>query len=136
MDDGSGEMDDGFEALVAFVGSHGNSLELLEFAEEALDEMTPFVYFGVERQRLGAAPMLGDDDLCAALVEVGHDGVAIEGLVGDQRAEIEPMDERRDADRIEPVPGQQNEAHEIAERSGEREDLGGHGALDRPMVWL
>jgi len=109
-------MDDGFEALVGFVGSHGNTLELLELAEEVLDEMAPFVHFGIERQRLGAARMLGDDDLCAALVEVSNDGVAIEGLVGDQCAEIDPIDEWRDADRIEPVAGQQNEAHEIAER--------------------
>ena len=109
-------MDDGFEALVGFVGSHGNTLELLELAEEVLDGMAPFVHFGIERQRLGAARMLGDDDLCAALVEVSNDGVAIEGLVGDQCAEIDPIDEWRDADRIEPVAGQQNEAHEIAER--------------------
>lgn len=65
--------------------------------------MTPFIHFGVERQRLGAARMLGDDDLCAALVEIGNDAVAVEGFVGDQRAEIEPRDERRHADRIKPV---------------------------------
>lgn len=33
-------MDDGVEALVDFVGAHGDVLELLEFAEEVLDEMT------------------------------------------------------------------------------------------------
>ena len=43
--------------------------------------------------------------------------------------EGETVDERSDADRIETVAGQQNEAHEIAERVGQREDFGRHAAL-------
>jgi hypothetical protein len=35
-------MDDGFKALVGFVGAHGDSLELFEFAEEVLDEVPPW----------------------------------------------------------------------------------------------
>src|SRR5690554_1916967 len=65
----------------------------------------------------------------AALVEVGDDGVAVERLVGDQRAKRDAVDERRPADRIEAMAGQQDEAHEIAERIGERRDLGRHAAL-------
>ena len=34
-----------------------------------------------------------------------------------------------DADRVEAMAGQQNEAHEIAERVGQRQDLGRHAAL-------
>ena len=30
-------MEDGFEALVGFVGAHGDALELLELAEEVLE---------------------------------------------------------------------------------------------------
>ena len=41
----------------------------------------------VDGERLGAARMLGDDDLGAARVEIGDDGVAVERLVGDQRVE-------------------------------------------------
>jgi hypothetical protein len=37
-------MDDGSEALVGLVGSQGDTLELFEFAEEILDQMTPFVH--------------------------------------------------------------------------------------------
>src|SRR3546814_15927053 len=73
--------------------------------------------------------MLGNDDLGAALVEVGDDGVAVERLVGDQRAEAETVDERRHSDDVEAVAGQQDEAHEIAESIGERQDLGHHAAL-------
>ena len=35
-------MDDGAEARVGFVGVQGNALELLEFAQEVLDQ-APFV---------------------------------------------------------------------------------------------
>jgi len=33
-------MDNGFEALVGFVGSHSDAFELLELAEEVLDQVT------------------------------------------------------------------------------------------------
>src|SRR3546814_20781494 len=69
--------------------------------------MTPLVHLGIERQGLGAAWMLGNDDLGAALVEVGDDGVAVEGLVGDQRADAETVDERRHSDGVEAVAGQE-----------------------------
>jgi len=36
-------MDDGAEACVGFVGAQGDALELLEFAEEVLDQAPPFV---------------------------------------------------------------------------------------------
>lgn len=54
MYDGCGEVDDGVEACVGFVCTHGDALELLEFAEEVLDQMTPFVHLGVERLTAGA----------------------------------------------------------------------------------
>ena len=36
-------MDDGAESCVGFVGAQGDALELFEFAEEVLDQVTPFV---------------------------------------------------------------------------------------------
>src|SRR5262252_10889158 len=76
--------------------------------------------------------MLGDDDLGAALVQLGDDRVAIESLVGDQRVKLDSVDQRRDADRIEAVSRQEREANEIAERIGERQDFGGHPAFRAP----
>jgi hypothetical protein len=73
-------MNVGTEALVCFVGAHGDTLEFLEFAEEVLDQMTPFVEFKIERQGQGAPLMLRNDDFGPAIVQVGDDGVAIEGL--------------------------------------------------------
>lgn len=72
------------EALVGFVGAHRDTFELLELAEEVFDQMTPFVHFLVNHERSGAARMLRDDDFGATLVQLFDDGVAIEGLVGDQ----------------------------------------------------
>src|SRR5690606_11564966 len=110
-------MDDGVEALIGLVGAHGNSLELLELAEEVLDQMAPFVHLGVDWQRPGPARMLGDDDLGATLVKIGDDGVAVEGLVGDQRAERDAVDERRHADRIVTMPGRSSKRTKLPSAS-------------------
>ena len=48
----------------------------------------------IDGERLGAAWMLGDDDLGAARIEIRDDGVAVERLVGDQRVKGQSFDER------------------------------------------
>src|SRR5688572_27751296 len=122
-------MDEGGEALIGLVGTHGDPFEFLEPAEEILDQMAPFVHFGIDREGRTATRMLGDHRLGAALVEIGDDGVAVEGHVGDQRAEGDAVDQGLDTDGVEPMAGQQDEADQIAERVGEGEDFGGHAAL-------
>ena len=117
------------EALIGFVCPHRDAFEFLELAEEILDQVPPLVEFGVQPQRQCPPWVLRDHDLCAALVEVGNDGIAVEGLVGDQSAEGDSVDQRSDADRIETVAGQQDEADQIAERVGQREYFGRHAAL-------
>src|SRR5665213_490126 len=94
--------------------------------------MAPFIEFGVERERQSASGMLGNDDLCAALVQVCDDRVAIKGFVGDQSAEGETLDQRCDANSVEAVARQQDEAYEVAERVGESEDFGRHAAFGAP----
>src|SRR3954469_7207881 len=73
--------------------------------------------------------MLGNHDLGPALVQVRDDIVAVERRIADQRPKGEPVDERRPAHRVEPLPRQKHEAHEAAERVGERHDLGGQAAF-------
>ncbi len=53
-------MDHGGEALIGLIGAHGNAFELLELAEEVLDEMPPFVHLLVDGERRCAPRMLGD----------------------------------------------------------------------------
>ena len=122
-------MNGGCEAGIGFIGPHGDTFEFFELAEEVFDEMSPFIDFEIDGDRLGSTRVLGDDDLGTALVEFGDDGIAVEGLVRDQSTEIDVLDERFDADGIEPLPGQQNEVDQIAERIGQCEDLGRHSAF-------
>src|SRR6188472_830807 len=122
-------MDDSGEALIGLVGAHGDAFEFLEIAEEVLDQVAPFVDFGIDRQGRDAPWMLRDHDLGAARVEVGDDDVAVERLVRNQAAKGETVDQRRHADRVEALAGQQHEAHKIAERIGQRQDFGRHAAF-------
>ena len=80
--------------------------------------------------------MLRDHDLSAALVEGGDDVVAVEGLVGDQRARLDAVDERRDADSIEALSWQQDESDEVAERAVRARILVVMPPSERPMAWL
>ncbi len=41
--------------------------------------------------------------------------IAVECLVGDQAIEFDTVDEGCNADRVEPLPRQQNETHQIAQ---------------------
>ncbi len=104
-------------------------LNSLSSPEEIFDEVTGFVKLDVDGEWGASSWMLGDDDLRAALVQFGDDPVAVEGLVGEQRAKFDALDQRRDADRIEALPRQQNEANQIAERIRQRQDFGGPAAL-------
>jgi len=88
--------------------------------------MAPFVDFAIDLQRLWA---LGDDDLRAAFVHVFDDPVRIECLVGDQAAELDFLNERRNTDGVIALAGQQYEADQIAERIGQGQDLGRQAAL-------
>ncbi len=72
--------------------------------------------------------MLRDDDLVAALVDVGDNGAAVEGLVGDQRIERQALKQRRNANRVEALARHEHKTHEVAERVCERQNFGGHAA--------
>jgi hypothetical protein len=72
--------------------------------------------------------MLGDHDLRTARVQVRNDPVDVEGLVGDQSAELDRLDQRANADRVEALARQELEPDKVAERVGQRDDLGGPAA--------
>jgi hypothetical protein len=84
--------------------------------------------FEIDFDGFGAAWMLRYDHFGATLVEVGDDGVAVKGLVGEQCAELDPREEWCDTNSVEALPRQENEAHELAKRIRQSEDLGGHSA--------
>src|SRR5687768_11445513 len=83
-------MDHSREARVGLVATQGDALELLQLAEEVLDQVPPLVHLAVEVEQLGAARMLRDHDLGPAPVQLGEKGVAVEGRVADQRPDATP----------------------------------------------
>ena len=91
--------------------------------------MAPFVNRRVDGNRVQASRALRDDDAGTTFVQFGDDPVGIESLVGDQRTELEAMDQWGDAHRIVALARQEMEADQIAERVGEGEDFGGPAAL-------
>lgn len=78
----------------------------------------------------------GDDDLGAARVEFGENGVAVERLVGDQRVEGQSLDEGRHAYRVEALSRQKHEGHEIAERIAGARILVVMPPFEWPIAWL
>jgi hypothetical protein len=112
------------EALIGFICAHGEAFEFLKLAEEILDQVAPLVDLSVDRQRRGL-----DAVLDAALVEVGNDGIAVEGLVGDEALKDETVDERSDAHRIETMAGRTSAS--VSARI-----LVVMPPLERPMGWL
>ena len=129
MDDGGSEVNHRFEAAVCLVASHCYALEFLQLAEEVLDQVAPFVDVLVDVERLSAPLMLRDDDLGFACVQVFDDPVGIKSLVSDQAAEFEVLDQGRDTDGVKAMAGEQDEAHQIPKRVGQREDFGGPATL-------
>jgi len=124
------------EALICFVCAHCDAFEFLELAEEILDQVTPLVDLGVDRQRGGAPWMLRDDDLGTALVEVGNDGIAVEGLVGDEAVKGETVDERRDARRTKRWPDMRTKRTRLPSASVSASILVVMPPLERPIAWF
>src|SRR4051812_6510051 len=111
------------------VGAQGNALELLQLAEEVLDQVPPLVHLTVNVEQRRAARMLGDDGLGAALVQVRDNVIAVESGIADQRPKGEPVDERRHAHRVEALPWQEHKTHQIAERIRQGQDFAGQAAF-------
>ena len=114
MDNGGGEVDHGGEAEVGLFTPHGDAFELLELAEEVLDEVALLIDFTIDLARPGASGKLRNGNLGAEPVEIGDDGVVVDGLFAEQGAELEVQDQRAHADRVEPVPRQQDEADQVS----------------------
>jgi hypothetical protein len=129
MDDGGGEVDHRLETAISLVASHCYTFEFLQFAEEILDQVAPFVNVLVDVERLGAPRMLRDDDLRLAFVHVFDDPVGIKRLVSDQATEFEVLDQGRDTNGVKAMAGEQDEPYQIPKRVGQREDLGGPAAF-------
>ena len=111
------------KACVGFFVSRGDAPELLEIVEEILDEMAPFVHPEVARDRAHPIGLGWNYGHGASAVQFGADPVDVEGLVGQQGLEVDPLDQRRNADAVVALAGKQQEARQVAERIDERDDF-------------
>src|ERR687897_2512535 len=121
-------MASGGVAGICLVVSGGDAPELLQLGEGVLDQVAPAVHVAVEVEAAFAAGLGRDHRRGAAGVELRPDPVRVERLVAEQGVEIQTLDQRRHADGVVPLAGQQHEAHQVAERVGEGDDLGGQAA--------
>ena len=122
------EIEEAGKAGIGFFVAGRDASECLERTEEVLDQMAPFVHFGVVRDAPGAIGLGRDDRCSAAFLELGAQPVVVESLVADQRLKIEILDQRPDTDAVVALAGQKHEANEIAEGVDQGHDFGGQAA--------
>src|SRR5919206_1829035 len=121
-------MDGGGVAGVGFVVAGGDGPELLQLGEGVLDQVAPAVHVAVEVDG-GLAVRLGRDHRGGTtIVEVRPEPVGVEGLVAEQSAKGDALDQRLHADAVVPLAGQQDETHQVTERIDQSDDLGGQPA--------
>ena len=125
-------MDHRREARVGFVVAGGDAAELLDLAEEVFDQMAPLVHLDVAGNVGGPVALWRDHRHRAAVVQIGAQGVAIESLVRQQGGEVEILQKRGDTHAIVPLPWQQDEAYEIAQRINQSDDLGRQATARTP----
>jgi hypothetical protein len=89
---GGDEVDCGGEAGVGFVVAGSDAAKLFEALEEVLDQVAPFVDLGVVRDGRFAIYLGRDLGGGAPVVQGGAQGVVVEGLVGDERAERDAVE--------------------------------------------
>lgn len=77
--------------------------------------MAPAIHLPVMVDAGFSVGFRGDDGTSSAPVEGGAEPIDIEGPVAQQGIEGGPLDQRRHADRVIPLPRQQDEAHQIAQ---------------------
>jgi len=121
-------MDHGFEAGVGFVIAGRDPSELLDLGKIVFDEMAPSIHVDIMGYGIFPVGLRRDDGHRSFLIELGADGVGVEGLVGDQGIDGDAVKERVDADAVVTLAGQQREFGEVAERVDQGQNLGGQAA--------
>src|SRR4051794_14022302 len=89
-------MDHRCEARVGFVVTSGDAAELLDLAEEVLDQMTPLVHLEVAGDCGDPIGFGRDRGNRAPVVQLGAEPVAVEGFVRQQGSEVEIRQKRGD----------------------------------------
>ena len=119
-----GEADGGEEIPGGFVVARGNRPELLEFAEEILDQMALFVEFAIEFARRQAV-CSGRDyrGFASRRQRVEHSTIGIEGAICDQQVGGHVRQQCISPGQVVRLSRGQQQAQRIAERVDQRMDL-------------
>lgn len=122
-------MDGGKEILGGFVVAGCNRPELLELAEEILDQVALFVEFSIEvawRQAVWSRRDYGGFASCRQGVE--YSAIGIEGAICDQQVGGHMRQQRIGPGQVVRLSRRQQKAQRIAERVDQRMDLGAQTA--------
>jgi hypothetical protein len=124
-----GEVDGGKEIPGGFVIARGDRPELLELAEEILDQTALFVEFPIEFARRQAVWSRRDDGGFASRRQgVEYAAIGIEGAIGDQQIGGHMRQQRIGSGQVVRLSRRQQEAQRIAERVDQGMDLGAQTA--------
>jgi hypothetical protein len=118
----------GTEAVIGFVVAGGDGAKLFQLGEAILDQMTPAIHVLIVGNRGLAVGFRRDDGEGAAAVEFRPEPIDIERLVPKQGVKGKVADQRRDAERVMALAGQEHDAHKVAQRIDQRDDLGRQSA--------
>lgn len=94
--------------------------------------MAPFVYLGIVVDLGFAMLAWWNDGLCLAFGEFGAQPIGIEGFIGEQGVECQPLDQWPDPHDVVALPRHQHETHQIAQCIDQGHDFGRQPALRAP----
>jgi hypothetical protein len=124
-----GEVDGGKEIPGGFVIARCDRPELLEFAEEILDQVTLFVAFAIEfAGRQAVCPGRDYGGFASRGQPVEDSAIGIKGAVCDQQIGGHMWQQRIGPGQVVRLSGRQQQAQRIAERVDQRMDLGAQTA--------
>jgi len=121
-------VDAGEKVSGEFVVTRRDSAKVLEFIEEALDEVALAIEGEVAWQRDRAAGMGRNDRSDLPVGEGFDEGISVIGLVTDQSRWIGVLKQRLCTSEVAGLPWRKHQLDRIAQRIDERVDLGAQSA--------
>ena len=118
-----------------FVVSRSDASELLETAEETLDQIPIPVEMSIERAKCAAIGAWWNNRPSTLCFDGSHEGVGVVALVGNDKASGLVLDQRSSLVDIRDLSGRQNDAQRIAQCIDGNMQLGGQPA-SRPADFL
>src|SRR5450631_358108 len=132
-DFGWSEFDESKVVFAVLFEAGGDGTEVLEFAEEAFDEVAVAIEEGAERRAAFAAGHRLDVGPCAARGHLEAQGITVVGAIGEQHvAAAERIEHVGGAPAIVCLSGRQLERDRQAARIDQRVDLGGQSTARAP----